>query len=255
MNAPSLTQLERVAEHGRRVLAGIGGVEVIRAEARRTMARASATGRHSHPRILKGAQLLVHGWSASLHGVVLPVTIRDVDAPEQDIDKFAASQRSRRKEGIRHGSHHPFELRDVRMAEGDGPLTEVGHLKCDRAGLQMMLDKHGGDTWAVAGELRDAVQHAHGGLRHLHALKGTVISPSVRMGSVELTGCILVLPQELPESVLMHVVGRRLGEVASVMPSLDNRRIVWADAPDTDPGHTWFRLSSDNVRVGNILVL
>ena len=255
MNAPSVAQLERIAEIGRRTLSGIGGVEVIRAETRRTMARASATGHHAHPRILKGAHLLVHGWSASLHGVVQLVTIRDVNAPEEDIERFATSQRSRRKEGIRHGSHHPFALRDVRLPEGDGPLTEIGHLKCDRAGLQMLLDRHGDDTWAVADELRDAVRHANGGLRHLHALKGTVISPSVRIGSMEMTGCMLVLPQELPQSVLMHVAGRRLGEVASIIPALDNRRIVTAETPDGDSGHTWFRLASDNVRVGNILVL
>lgn len=256
MTPPTQEQIDTVRTAARRILQGIPGVEIERVGRAVSEQPPTKGGRRAHARREPGVQIDVFGWSPSLHGVRMALRVRDGIRPEPEIERFAARQRTRQREGVRLGSHHPFGCRAPYDTPGIGQQTEISHLLCDRAGLAILLEQNDHDPMVVADILRTSVEQAIHERGDRHKLTGTRIEPHVVMEGAELmSDSLLRIAQALPDTVTPQTVGRRLGEVATVHPMLDRRRITFAEVPHGDPGYTWFKLSADNVRIGDQLII
>ena len=259
----STQQLRRIEERARRVLVGIPGVSFRHALPRTSRQGSGLSGRRAHDRSEKGAEITLFGWTASLHGRILHQAILDVDDPDEEIDRLAAQQRRRHDEGRRLGATRPYHLIPPDNHGHPHPCTEVGHLQCDRAALEILLERHGGDPEPVTDLLCRIVHHKEGhdlgiAVIGLGSMNGLRISPRVKFSGAEIEGTLLTIHARLPETAVVHAVGQRLGSLASVHPSLDRRVIrecgmVHADESLTGEHAINIRLSTDTVRVRDVL--
>lgn len=237
-----------------RHLAGLPHVEVLDAVPRRTMQKASrvsrTTVRASSWRRLKGLDLQIRGWSASLHGSHLAVPVMDLDDPMPTLEAFANTQRRRIEQAARMRRLEPFGIRDDLSCR----KTEISHMLCDRTALRMMLEMSGDEPMEVAKWLRRDVEKHHAGTRSGNRVRGMTIVARGLGDNHEYTAPHLLVHACLPATVIANACGRRVGEIIDAHPDLAARRIVSIQASGPDGSWTRIEVTPCNARVGSILL-
>lgn len=253
-------QLRHMEAEARMILRNIPGVDVVKAERRQIhvpehVNRGSI--RHAHVKHAPGAQIVITGWSASLHDVHIVYPVDDVAAPAAEIVVLRDQQRRRAREGSKLGAHLPFTVRHPSIEDGYGQTTEIAHMTCDRAALAVIMEQNDHDPRVVADHLRRIVSLvAHGIDAAPDRMAGRRIIPSVCFDGVILRGNEISIPVPLPQHVLAQTTGRLLGDVVGIRSELAGRRIRGAENRPTQGGSgTVFQLSGDQVNLGDKLLL
>lgn len=188
------------------------------------------------------------GWSPSLHGITVEATeampqgIEDEDAlTGHFLERFAPVIERQR-----------MRARDAKALGASAPLPngQVDHLMIDSA-MPPIAREHGTDMMGTIrntiGTLHSRNDTHHGGqlirrpgmiIGESHQADRTLryVAPSIKMridrrrrGVVHTGPWVLVTTDHLPETTLAAAIGRRIGDVVSIHPSLDERIIRQAE--------------------------
>lgn len=219
------------------------------------------------PPIVKSLKVSVDGWSPSLHQISMEwdLNLYGQDINNNDthervmifLESNAAAQALRAQGAAQIGIATPLPI-------GSGPAY-IDHLTIDRSALALAVYKYKRATAMTLGKaiarLHLQASNHNGQARlngigvfvkdelHSHHLGWTVDLPQ---GGATLSDDILyIVNTTVPETLLASLPGRRLAELATVHPALDNRIIATAEHGNDALA---LRLEPDRVRIGDMIL-
>ena len=177
----------------------------------------------------------------------------------------AKEQRERADHAARLGIHRPKAMAKPGSVS-DGRRIAVGHLMVDRSAADVLRTECGGDDADPCP--RRTIEHAVAAVHHgaaafdvethvygsvvdrvyLHShLHGPMVDLGIEIGGgARITGDVLIVDQQLPDTILGACAGRPLSDLVEARPEFDGRTIesvrTWVDS-------TRIKLVPDLVRV------
>jgi len=187
----------------------------------------------------------VAGWSPSLHQATMHWSAKDTpDATgEQRVEdilscvKWQMTLQQRFLDwGLARGIAAPLPIPGLTSSD----KIEVGHLSMDH-GLASLLHAEGTDILTFAREtvynLNQESDGRNSALFNDEGIEDLVIHSLVKVGDhIFYDGRALWINQDVPDTILAAVVGRRLGEVAEVPAIIADHLITGTDVENIDEG-------------------